>query len=53
VVGGATLAWAVVVTVTVAVIGEELLMLTEVGEIEQEIPGPLAPQDRFTVPVNP
>src|SRR5208337_1876679 len=50
-VGGAALAWAVVVTVIVAVTEEELLTLTEVGEIEQEIPGPLALQDRFTVPV--
>ena len=45
--------WGVVVTVSVAVTGEELVTLTDEGETAQEIPGPLIPQDKLTVPVNP
>jgi len=45
--------WTVVVTVSVAVTGEELVTVTDEGETVQEIPGAFTPQDRLTVPVNP
>jgi len=51
------LAWAVVVRVSVAVTGEELVTVTDEGESAQEIPGPppgpATAQERLTVPVNP